>query len=323
MLTLDRPLAGKKIGLLGKGGCGKSTLAVLLARSLSRRYTVCLLDADSTNAGMYRALGLDCAPVPLLDYFGGMVFGGGPVTCPVDDPTLLEGSQLDLDRLPHEYFARSDEGIFFMTAGKIGRLGLGAGCDGPVAKIARDLQVRLAGGSDPVMLVDLKAGFEEPARGVITGLDWIVVVVDPTVAAVELALDLRRTLSQLQAGASPAVAHLTDASLAELARRLFREARVKGLLTILNRVMDEGTETYLRTRLAAQDVAAAVAIREQPEIARAWLRGVRIPSHIGVEETAIVVRGLEAGEQAHALPGTQWSSFRWSGSGVDRSRFVD
>lgn len=84
-----------------KGESGKSTIIVLLARALAQRgYQVCVLDADSTNVGLHQALGVKSMPRPLLDYFGGMVFSGGAVTCPVGDPTLLTGAEITLDKLP-------------------------------------------------------------------------------------------------------------------------------------------------------------------------------------------------------------------------------
>ena len=84
MTEKKKTLAGKRIGVFGKGGCGKSTAVVLLARALKDRgYEICVLDADSTNIGLDQALGLDKFPESLIDYFGGMVFSGGAVTCPV------------------------------------------------------------------------------------------------------------------------------------------------------------------------------------------------------------------------------------------------
>jgi len=92
MADKDRALRSKRIGVFGKGGAGKSTLVVLLARALRERgYAVCVLDADSTNIGLPQALGLDQSPIPLMEHFGGMIFSGGSVTCPVDDPAPLAG----------------------------------------------------------------------------------------------------------------------------------------------------------------------------------------------------------------------------------------
>ena len=107
------PLSGKKIGIFGKGGSGKSTCVVLLANILKDRgYDVCVLDADSTNIGIPQALGIDSPPESLIDYFGGMVFRGGVVTCPVDDPTPLEGAVLSLKRLDGRYWAKPDQVLF-------------------------------------------------------------------------------------------------------------------------------------------------------------------------------------------------------------------
>jgi cellulose biosynthesis protein BcsQ len=52
---MKMPLNGNRIGLFGKGGAGKSTVTVLLARALRKRdYSVCVLDADSTTSGCSR-----------------------------------------------------------------------------------------------------------------------------------------------------------------------------------------------------------------------------------------------------------------------------
>ncbi|MBE7504180.1 MAG: P-loop NTPase [Verrucomicrobiales bacterium] len=53
-----KPLAGQRIGVFGRGGSGKSTCVVMLARALARAgYAVCVVDADSTNEGLAQALG--------------------------------------------------------------------------------------------------------------------------------------------------------------------------------------------------------------------------------------------------------------------------
>jgi len=78
-------LNGKRIGIFGKGGSGKSSVTVLLAKALKKSgYDVSVLDADSTNVGLAQALGIEQPPAPLLDYFG-----GGAVTYPMDDPMPL------------------------------------------------------------------------------------------------------------------------------------------------------------------------------------------------------------------------------------------
>ena len=293
----ERVLNGKRIGIFGKGGCGKSTVAVLLAKVLrSIGYDVCLLDADSTNVGLSKALGAERDPVPLLDYYGGMVFSGGFVTCPVDDPTLLVGAHISVDELPEAYHETTPAGIHLFVAGKMGDKGPGAGCDGPIAKIARDFRPGYAN-ETPVTLVDYKAGFEDSARGNIISLDWIIVVVDPTSAAIQMAINMRDMVVQLKAGRLPATAHLEHPDLVELVNQLYREARVKGVLFILNRVRDEETERYIRDKLAEHGIKPIGTIHDDPSLSIAWLKGEPLTKTTNNHEVERIVEELEKAEE--------------------------
>ena len=146
-----KPLSNNRIGIFGKGGSGKSTVAVLLTNILARNgYHVLFLDADSTNKGLSKVLGFQHSPKPLLEYFGGMIFSGGVVTCPVDDPTPLEGAEISLQTLPANYYVQKER-TTLLVAGKISDQGPGAGCDGPIAKIVRDL--RVTSEDDPLVTI--------------------------------------------------------------------------------------------------------------------------------------------------------------------------
>jgi CO dehydrogenase maturation factor len=293
MIT-QKGLAGKRIGFFGKGGSGKSTTVALLAQALVHDgYTVCVVDADSTNVGLHSALGFDQPPVALLDYFGGMVFSGGLVTCPVDDPTPLSGADLALDRLPPQYYSHNEDGILFLTVGKIGDQGPGAGCDGPVAKIARDFRLSQPG-KQLVTLVDFKAGFEDSARGAITSLNWAIVVVDPTTAAMQMASNLRDMVNQLKDGGLPATQHLETPELVEWANRIFNEATIETVLVVLNRVRDEAMEQYMRQKLAEQELEPVGVIYENPAIVNSWLEGNRVEIENTEGGVRQIVRALEA-----------------------------
>jgi len=294
--SAERLLKGRSIGIFGKGGSGKSTITVLLARALRQAgYEVAVLDADSTNVGLPEALGVVAPPKSLIEHFGGMVFSGGAVTCPVDDPTPLEEPDIFLQNLPEELVGKSPGGIWLLVAGKIGHRGPGAGCDGPIAKIVRDLRIH-GPGEEPVTLVDFKAGFEDTARGVIIGLDWAVVVVDPTLAGVQMAIDLKNTVEELRRGASPATEHLSQPALVDLVRDLYRKARIEGVLCMLNKVSDGATEHILRTKLGESGIDPIGVIPTIPSIAASGLTGAPLDSIAAELALRDVVRRIETAE---------------------------
>ncbi|MFZ2097762.1 MAG: P-loop NTPase [Anaerolineales bacterium] len=269
-------MAGKRIGVFGKGGSGKSTAVVSLARGLRKSgYGVCVLDADSTNIGLSLALGIEESPEPLLNYFGGMVFSGGKVTCPVDDPTPLDGNEISLAEMPPQYCRQNHEGIMLLVAGKIGNQGPGAGCDGPISKIARDIRINKSE-ETPITLIDFKAGFEDSARGVITSLDWAIVMVDNTFAAIEMAINMRDMVNQIKNGVLPATQHLETHDLVEIANKLYVESRIKGSLFLLNKIRNSDMENYMRTKLAERGIEPDGIIHEDPSISVSWLKGIAL-----------------------------------------------
>jgi CO dehydrogenase maturation factor len=289
----DKPLNGKRIGFFGKGGSGKSTVTVILAEALQEHgYDVCVLDADSTNVGLHLALGIDSHPKTLLEYYGGMVFSGGAVTCPVDDPTPLPNATIYLDELPSQYCARNDDGITLLVTGKIGDQGPGAGCDGPVSKIARDFVVR-GRHHEFVTLIDFKAGFEDAARGAVTNLDLAIVVVDPTIVSVEIAANMRDMVAQIKADVLPATAHLESPELVALANKIFTEAKIEDVFFVLNQVPNAEIANYLREKLKQREITPVGMISEDPSIPLAWLKSTQVHAAKALHEVQIIVDRLE------------------------------
>ncbi|QDV20548.1 CobQ/CobB/MinD/ParA nucleotide binding domain protein [Gimesia panareensis] len=290
----QKKLAGLKIGFFGKGGAGKSTAVVLMARALARAgYTVCIVDADSTNFGLHQALGMEQPPAPLLDHFGGMIFSGGRISCPVDDPTPIPGAEISLDSFPQEYYTQGENEVYLMSGGKLGAAGAGAGCDGPIAKIARDIHVSRQT-SPVVTLVDFKAGFEDTARGVVTGLDLAIVIVDPTQASLALATNMQQMVENMHAGQLPATRHLESPDLVADANRLFQESSLSKVLFILNKITDEKTERFLRQRLSASNIQPIGVIHHDPGFTEAWLTGTTIDDSKTRSDVDLMLQQLEA-----------------------------
>jgi CO dehydrogenase maturation factor len=195
---LDRPLAGMRVLICGKGGSGKSTVVSLMARVLGEKgYSVLALDGDASNpGGLARLLsGLEQCPKPLIDFFGGRTC----VTCPVDDPTpltrkgdttALTDNHIMLDELTPDYYHREGN----VTLCQVGKIrGAYEGCDGPMSKVTRDFVVRGEG----VTLIDVEAGVEHFGRGIAQNVDVVLVVVDPTFESFSLARRVKELCDQM------------------------------------------------------------------------------------------------------------------------------
>ena len=143
-------------------------------------------------------------------------------------------------------------------------------------------------------LIDFKAGFDDSARGAVTSVDWALVVVDPTLAAIQMASHMQIMVEQIKAGVPPATRHLETPELVAWAQHVFRGSKVKDVVVILNRIKDEEMERFVSAALAEKGIEPIGVIYEDPTIAMSWLEGTRVDAPGVQADVESIVDRLEA-----------------------------
>ena len=167
-----------KLILCGKGGCGKSTISALLARACEKRnLNVLVVDADESNFGLHKQLGLPL-PKDFTLFFGFKkgIFQDGAEAVFADGWTF--------DDLPAEYVSR-DGNVRLMAMGKIAQAGEGCAC--PMGVLTKTFLEHLKLGTEDIVIVDTEAGVEHFGRGVDRFADAILMVADPSYESIQLA----------------------------------------------------------------------------------------------------------------------------------------
>ena len=95
----------------------------------------------------------------------------------------------------------------------------------------------------------------------------------------------RREVSELTGISIPA--------LAAMARKIFREAKIRDAMVILNRVRDNPMEAYLREKLSAGGIEPIGTISEDPSLTTTWLRGIPLEAKELRKEAEHIVAILE------------------------------
>jgi len=183
-----------KIMICGKGGSGKSSVSILMARAIPRQYKVFLVDSDESNVLLPSMIGAS-PPKPIVDFLGGKksIFSKGEAN--IVDALAKAGRGISLDDLPPEYVSTSPGGTKLVTIGKVRNFGEGCAC--PLNFLTRTLLRNLVLNKEEIVLVDTDAGIEHLGRGVEEGCDAILAVADPTAEALMLSRILKETFQKL------------------------------------------------------------------------------------------------------------------------------
>ena len=165
MTTVSAP-AHLTLGVVGKGGVGKTTVSGLLARALAGRgRQVVAIDTDSNpNLGLSLGLSLEeTEAVPVLPR--SVVVGSGGGTAAAD--------------LVAEYGRATPAGPTLLSAIKVAEAGAGCTCSGHAT--VRSLLADALEDVD-LTLVDMEAGLEHLSRsgGTLAHADVLLVVCEPT-----------------------------------------------------------------------------------------------------------------------------------------------
>lgn len=175
-----------KIAVSGKGGVGKTTLALLLARYFrDRAKRVILVDADP-DGNLAAGLGIDPGTITPISSMKELIAertGTAPGT--VGGLFKLNPKVDDLA----DTIARTKDGIRLMVMGTVGRGG--GGCVCPESALVRALMAHLILERDEVVIMDMEAGIEHLGRATASGVDMLIVVVEPGRRSVETANRVR------------------------------------------------------------------------------------------------------------------------------------
>ncbi len=172
-----------KILVSGKGGCGKSTISAMLGKYLAENdHHVLIVDADESNPGLYRMLGLPRVKT-LAEHLGGKKRAKILMAAEGKGELDEELFKWTLDEVPGEILARKGN-LAVLTIGKIEEAEEGCAC--PFGFLARKLLEGIRLKEDEVIIVDTEAGIEHFGRGVDKYVDVVIDVAEPSVESIEL-----------------------------------------------------------------------------------------------------------------------------------------
>lgn len=175
----DNRLQIRKIAVCGKGGVGKSTVTALLSDVLSEMGYECLvIDTDHSNNGLFRKLGLEREPPPVFD---------------TDTQSLRNADWMQADSIAFgdipEKMAPYCGTRRLLASGKIDDPLQGCAC--AMSTSAQLLLQKLAPDSRQIVIADQEAGVESFGRGIEAACDTVLIVVEPSMESLELAVKIQ------------------------------------------------------------------------------------------------------------------------------------
>jgi CO dehydrogenase maturation factor len=250
---------GKKLSVCGKGGCGKSVITCLITNVIAEEgYSVLTIDSDESNPGLYRLLGFEQSPTPLVEEFR-----GGARIMPE-----FELEKVTLEDIPGEYLAQKTN-VKLMVAGKIDFAFQGCACS--LGAIVKRFLGKLSLKENEVVILDTEAGVEHFGRGLEKHIDIVIAVVEPSFESL---------------------------AVAEKINSLAAQIGTCKVLAIINKVSTEKEELAIREKLIARGIQIEGTIHYDGQIAEDSFYGRAIGDTPAKEEIKSIVRSLLGGKNA-------------------------
>ncbi len=210
---------GLKIAVAGKGGSGKTTVSVLLAKILSDdRGKVLLIDLDS-DPNLANALGVPAGTAIPLVHRKDLV---AERTGSTGEPGGMFLLNPRVEDLVDSHAIRLSGGVSLLPVGTIEAAGEGCFC--PQTAFVRALLRQFVPERDESVILDLEAGLEAFGRSAVEGLDLLLIVVEAGMRSVETAKRIVGMVAGLGIKNVKVVANkVRPSDLAVLERRLAAE----------------------------------------------------------------------------------------------------
>lgn len=231
-----------KLGIVGKGGTGKTSLAALLVQCYAERGAAVLaIDTDSDpNLGLSLGLDLTAAEqVPVLPRSLVVGAGNGRLT-----PAELVGT----------YGVATPAGATLLHAARVDEAGAGCACGGH--GVVRSLLAAATDEEADVTIVDMEAGLEHLSRsaGTLAYADVLLVVVTPA---------------------------RTSAVAARRARDLAEELGIPRIYAVGNRAVTPEDATLLTSAAVDHGLHLVGIVPDDPDVAAADRAATMLPGDAG------------------------------------------
>ncbi|MBW1920418.1 MAG: ATP-binding protein [Deltaproteobacteria bacterium] len=247
-----------KISVCGKGGSGKSTLVSLLAnQAQARGLKTLVVDSDESNSGLFRMLGFDKPPIPLMELVGGK----RKLKEKLSEKSIFGETQIFTRDIPSEYIQKSD-GLMLVGIGKI--LHSLEGCACPMGVLSREFLRKLKLTEEEIALIDMEAGVEHFGRGVDESIDSVLLVVEPSFESIEVAEKVKSLASGIH----------------------------KNVRAVLNKVASDGIASRLTEQLKAKQIEIIGSIPNDATVFEACLEGKALKEGKALESAGKILDSL-------------------------------
>ncbi len=177
-----------KIGISGKGGVGKTTLAAVLAHMFAEEgYAVTAIDCDSSY-NLPHVLGVKENIKPLSE-----------LKDVIQERVVMEGGMFRynprVDDVLRDHSVLNEDEVRVAVLGTIEKGGEGCFC--PENAFLKAILRHAIFKRDEVLILDMEAGIEHLGRGTAKGVDLLIAVVEPGMRSFETLNRIRRLANDI------------------------------------------------------------------------------------------------------------------------------